>query len=590
MKQVVYLATFLCGIIMSGCTLPKMIKMAKNQNLVVSPSPLEVHKDTVAFELSANLPVKMLKPATTYTLNTFYKFGDKERALESVSFKSTDFPQSATREPRQTRKFTFPYEPSLKSGLLQVQGVASRASKSKSTPRLDIATGLITTSQLVQPSHYVAFADHGYNYQEEIVPVVIPNFVFDQGSAVLRKSDISGSTGTQLDAFIASKNVTRTVTITGTHSPEGRERVNSQLSQDRAAAIEKFYREQMKKYDYKGQADNIRFILKPMVDDWTDFKNALTGYNDMTTQEKQEYISIINDGGTFPEVEKKLSALPSYKKVYDDIYPSLRTARTEIFIVKKKKSEMEIAVLAKQILNGQAGNDALSLEEFLYAASLTPSMEEKANYYQAATKLGSSWVAHNNLAASWLSMGLQNPERLQEYAEKASVQLEIASRLRSANEVMANMTTVALIQGNPWKTLSLASKALNGATNEISRGVNGVKAAAEIKAGKYSQAIASASGASASAVNLFNRGLAQLLSKDYANAYASFLETSRANKNFALAYYGAAIAAARQGFEKELLSQLSTAVKTDSNLKDMALTDLEFSKWAGTEAFRNALK
>lgn len=590
MKKLVYFTSIFCGFILGGCTLPQMIKLAKNQNLTASPNPLEVHKDTVVFDLSASLPVKMLKPNTTYTLNTFYKYGDQERALEPLTFKSVDFPQASTQQPKLSKKFSFPYSPALKNGLIQIEGVASKGSKSKTTPRLDVATGILTTSKLVQDNYYVSFADHGYNNQEEIIPVIIPNFLFDQGSSVLRKTEISGLSGKELDAFIASKNITRTVTITGTHSPEGRERVNSKLSEDRAAAIEKFYRAEMKKYDYQGLSDNIRFVLKPVVDDWTSFKEALKNYSGITEAEKSEFNNIINAGGTFPQVEEKLSKLPTYKKVYNDIYPGLRTAKTEIFIVKKKKTDIEISVLAKQILNGQAGKDALSMEEFLYAASLTPSLEEKANLYQAATKMGTSWVAHNNLAATWLSLGLQNRSNLNDYAEQAATQLEIAARLRNSNEVNANMATVALIQGNPWKAFSFSNRALNGASNEISRGVNGVKAACEIHMAKYSQAIASASAAAGTPVNLFNRGLAQLLTKDYGNAYASFLEATRSGNTFAMGYYGAAVAAARQGKETELLTNLVTAIKLDPSLKETASSDMEFSKWSGTDSFRNALK
>lgn len=612
MKRLVYFATISCSIILNSCTLPQMIKMAKNQNLTVSPSPLEVHKDTVSFELSANLPMKMLKPNTQYTLNTFYKFGDQdqEQALEPVTFKSNDFPQSYSREPRQTRKFSFPYDPKFKSGILQVQGVASRGTKSKSTPRLDVATGLITTSKLVKDSYYVAFADAGYNSQDEIVPLVIPNFVFEQGSAELNPTEASRIRNSHLDAFLVSNNMTQSVTISGGHSPEGREEINSELAQKRAGAIEKFYREEMRKYDYKNEADKIQFNRKPesknmgvnkkddnirytqraVINDWSGFKSALAGYAGISTAEKQEYLNIINEGGTFPDVEKRLSKLGSYQKVSNELYPGLRAAKTEILVMKKKKSEMEIVVLAKQILNGQAESNRLSLEEFLYAASLTPSLEEKAKYYEAATKMGTSWVAHNNLAATWLSLGIQYPDKLREYAENASTQLEIASRLRTANEVFANLTTVALIQGNPYKTITLAEKALNGASGDITRGINGVKAAAEIRTGKYAKAVESLSDASGTAINQFNRGLAQLLNKEYKSAYSSFLESAKTDKNLGLAYYGAAVAAARQGNEKDLIAQLSMAVQTDSNLKESALSDLEFGKWAGTDAFRNALK
>src|SRR5690606_7181618 len=114
--------------------------------------------------------------------------------------------------------------------------------KAKVTPRMQVATGIITTSKLVKPVAFAAYAGHGYNNQEELVPVVIPDFIFEQGRSVLRTTETKSAKGKQLDAFIASKNVTRTVTITGTHSPEGAERINSRLSEERAAAIEKFYR------------------------------------------------------------------------------------------------------------------------------------------------------------------------------------------------------------------------------------------------------------------------------------------------------------------------------------------------------------
>ena len=67
-----------------------MIKMAKEQKLEIKPNPLEVHKDTVNFDLSGNLPVKMLKKGTVYTLNTFYKYGENELALPGLPLKAED--------------------------------------------------------------------------------------------------------------------------------------------------------------------------------------------------------------------------------------------------------------------------------------------------------------------------------------------------------------------------------------------------------------------------------------------------------------------------------------------------------------------
>ncbi len=591
MRKVVYSFLILGAISLAGCTLPKMVKMAKEQQLTVTPNPLEVHKDTVAFDMAANLPVKMLKKGTAYTVNTFYKYGENEVALEPIPFKAEDYPNSATEQPRVTKNFAFAYAPAMKIGVLEVEGVASKAEKSKATARLPVATGVITTSKLVLPAYFAAFADHGYNNQEELVPVIIPDFIFEQGRSVLRTSEVRSDKGKQLDAFIASKNATRTVTITGTHSPEGAERINTRLSEERAKAIEAYYRRQMKKYDYKGMADSIKFILKPVVEDWTEFKTALEGYGGITSEQKAEYLNIINGGSDFESQERAMKALPTYRKVFKDVYPGLRTAKTEILVVKDKKADAEISVLSKQITQGQVKEDTLSFEELMYSASLTPSLDEKAAIYEAATKKGTYWNAHNNLGAVYLAQAAENPANATALADKALAQLEIAARLKEAPEVHANLATIESIKGNPYAAYSHATKALSGGlSGDNAAGINGVKGAAEIKMARYSEAISSESAATDNATNLFNKGLAQTLNKDYQNALTSFNEATSKDSNLGVAYYGAAIASARLGNADGVSSNLTNAVNADPELKQAALTDPEFAKFSASEAFRNALK
>lgn len=591
MRKVVYSFMIVAALSFSGCTLPKMVKMSKEQQLTVTPNPLEVHKDTVAFDMAANLPVKMLKKGTVYTVNTFYKYGTSEVALEPLAFKAEDFPNAKTEQPKATKSFFFPYQAAQKTGTLEVEGVASKGEKSKASPRMPVATGIITTSKLVKPVFFAAFADHGYNNQEELVPVIIPDFIFEQGRAVLRTSEIRSTKGKELDAFIASKNATRTVTITGTHSPEGAERINAKLSPDRAAAIEAFYRKEMKKYDYKGKADSINFILKPVIQDWNEFKNVLSSYEGITSEEKAEYLNIINAGGTFEDNEKQMKSLKTYRKVFKDVYPKLRTAKTEILVVKEKKTDAEMSVLSKQVTQNSVSADTLSFEEMMYAATLTPSLDEKAAIYEAATKKGSNWNAHNNLGAVYIAQALENSANAAALADKALAQLEIAAKLNEAPEVHANLASVNMIKGNAYAAYNHASKALSaGLQGDNAAGVNGVKGAAEIVKAQYAAAVTSESAAADNADNLFNKGLAQVLNKDYQNGLTSFNEAIAKNSNLAIAHYGAAVANARLGNNDAIVTSLSNAVKIDPSLKEAALSDLEFAKVNATEAFKNALK
>lgn len=591
MRKVVYSFLIFGALSLAGCTLPKMVKMAKEQQLTVTPNPLEVHKDTVAYEMAANLPVKMLKKGTSYTVNSFYKYGDQEIALDPIPFKAEDYPNASTEAPRVTKNFTFAYQPAMKVGKLEVEGVASKGTKAKATPRMEVATGLITTSKLVKPVYFAAYAAHGYNNQEELTPIVIPDFIFEQGRSVLRTSEIKSTKGKQLDAFIASKNATRTVTITGTHSPEGAERINSKLSPDRAAAIEKFYRAEMKKYDYKGKADSIQFILKPVIQDWNEFKNVLSTYEGITSEEKAEYLNIINAGGSFEDQEKQMKKLKTYKKIFKDVYPKLRTAKTEILVVKEKKTDAEISVLAKGITQNSVSADTLSFEELMYAATLTPSLEEKTAIYEAATKKGTFWNAHNNLAAAYIAQAIENPSNAAALADKAQAQLDIAVKLQDAPEVNANLASVAALKGNAYAAYASASKAISGGlTGDNAAGINGVKGYAEIVKAEYAAAVSSESNATDNADNLFNKGLAQLLNKDYQNAMTSFNEATSKDANLAVAHYGAAVAAARLSQADGVVNHLTSAVKVDPNLKQAALSDLEFAKFKASEAFVNALK
>ncbi|HCW06772.1 MAG TPA: hypothetical protein DGG95_05340 [Cytophagales bacterium] len=597
MRKIVYSLGIILTLTMAGCTLPQMIKMVKDQKLETKPNPLEVHKDTVAFDMSGNLPAKLLKKGTVFTVNPFYTYGDKELALPPVALKAEDYPKNATEQTSISKSFSFPYKEEYRQGQVEVQFVASKGAKSKTLPDpkmgkkyVTVAPGIIATSRLVQKSYFAAFADHGYNNQEELVPVIIPDFNFERGKSILRKSELKADKGKQLDAFIASKNITKTVTITGTHSPEGLERINSKLSEERAKVIEKFYRDEMKKYDYQGIAAEIKFILKPIVDDWSGFSVALAAYQGISADEKSEYTNIINGSGSFEEKENAMKKLKTYNKVFKDVYPGLRAAKTEILTVKAKKTDAEMSVLAKQITKGEASADALSFEEMMYAATLTPSLDEKAAIYEAATKKGNNWNANNNLAATYIQMMIENPAKMSDLAGKAATQLDIAMKLKATPEVLANLASIALMQGNPYKAYSYSIKALNGASNDVARGVNGVKGACEIYKANYSDAVRSTSSSTDTDVNLFNKGLAQLLSKDNSNAASSFAEATKKNPNMAIAFYGAAIAAAHNGNGDGVVSNLTSAVKLNPSLKEKALSDLEFAKFSTTDAFRNALK
>ncbi len=582
----------------SGCnSLKKMVKMAEDQQLTVEPSPLEVHADMVEFEMSAVLPLKMLKKGKVYTLNTFYQYGDERVEVGSLEFRAEDFPQGAEQQPTKSESFSFEYdEEAMDDGNLVVQGVASNPEndKSESTPELQVAEGLITTSQLVQiPAAIgVLYADHGYNTGEELEPTYI-EFYFDQGSARLKPAEVRSDRGERFRNFIAEKNVTRSVTITGTHSPEGPERINQNLSQERAERIEEYYREQMDRYDYTDMADEINFILKPVVEDWSGLRQLLQEYDGLSQSEKQEYYDIIDGAGSFEEKEDRMQQLPTYREVFRELYPELRAARTEVLTVKDKKTEAQISVLAKQVADGGVDSDTLSQQELMYGATLTPSLEEKANIYEKAVELYNNWEAHNNLGAVYLQMAAEaTPSEMEDMLGQAQNQLEQAVRMNDNAESHANLAIIYALQGNKEKALDEVTRAseLQPTMQEAIGGISAVRGAINIMVADYEQAVSALSNASETADNLFNLGLAQILTENYENAITSFEEALQQESDYGLAHYGIAIANARLQNESALYDALENAVQDNSDLRARAVTDLEFANYDDSEQFRQAVQ
>ena len=590
-------ALFTAGVLfLSGCSLNQMVKLAEEQELTVTPSPLELHGDSVQFEVSAVLPVKMLKKNKLYTIKTYYAYGDPTQSLDKFEFTDVEFPNQKVEEPKKVQNFSMFYEEDMKSGDLMIQGVASNLDKTKfkETEPLKIADGIITTSRLVQYAYDVAYADHGYNNKEELIPTSVA-FNFDKGSSRLKTSEIRGNNGQELDAFIAAKNVTRTVTIYGSHSPEGLESVNSKLAEDRANVIKNFYSKKMRQYDYKKMADSIKFETVAIFQKWDKFLKELDKYEGLTADQKNEIKSIVNKPGEFTAKEKELSKKPYYSKLMKDVYPKLRTSRTEILSVKKKKTDAEINVLANSIVKGSANADTLSQEELLYAATQTPILDEKIKMYETAVKAHDSWNAHNNLGAAYLEKAKKtsNNEMKMSLVNRAITSLELAANKKESAVVFNNLAACQMILGDREKSGQYFTKASNvgGTTQQVTEGINAGKGSLEVRNGNYGKAISMLKNASdKNAEAYFNLGLAHLLQNDYTQAEEAFEAALSIDENHALAYYCGAVAAARSDNSSAISTKLSQAVKVDGSLRDRAISDLEFRDYWEDPTFISALK
>ena len=417
------------------------------------------------------------------------------------------------------------------------------------------------------------------------------DFFFLQGSSALRSSEKRSDRGKQLNAYIAEKNITKTVTIVGNHSPEGLESVNDRLSKDRAGVVEKEYRRVMRRYDYKGMADSINFVTKPVFQDWSMFKKVLAKTDMLNKDEKLAYTQIIDkNGGSFRETEKELKKLPTYKKVFKDIYPDLRVAQTEIITEIPKKTDAEIAALAGMIREGKAPVDTLNDEELAYAATLTPDLSEKEQLYRAAIKQNDSWQSHNNLGAVLLQNAMMKDDG--DMYEEAINHFNISVNRKANPYAYSNMgLAISKSTGNNYKALANYKMALDqNPAGDIRATTFALKGVSELKIASYQEAATSFNDAAASPTVMYDQALANLLKKDFSVAKEGFDKAKDADNENAYAFYCAAVTSARMGDLNGIVDNLPMAIKLDSSLRERALNDLEFNQYKDSPEFSTAVK
>jgi len=612
------------GLSMTGCKLKQMVKLAKEQKLEVKPSPLKLKGDSVNFETSFILPKKMMKKKTTYTLTMNYKYGGKgsdgsyanSLEVKTIDFQSNDFPDSKTKESEKKEAMVITYNDALEFGQLHVIGRAAKQSKPSKNKEVAEASlkdlrddipghgaGIITTCRLIQPTFYTNYIEHGYQYKEEYLNMDVKDFYFEKGKSELKmKLKVKTSTAETrentnsadtLRNFVAAKRAIKTITITGTHSPEGSEALNTTLANDRARVIQEYYTSLMGELDYGDAAGKVNFTLKPVVQDWAEFKVALSNFKGLNDTQKQEILAIIDGEGDFVAKEARLQKLSSYRKLMSDVYPELRTAKINIITIKPKPSPEEIAAMGIKVGKGEMPADQLKEDELLYAASKTPDLNEQEAIYKATIKQYDSYKAYNNLGAVYMtkSKAVADPSEKTKLYDQAVTQFELSIKKQISSQAYANLACARLMKGDLDGAMDAVNKASKEASSgSVSTSLNAVKGYYQIRKGDYDAAVASLSSAGNNPVVVYNKALAYLLKDDYSKAEPFFAEAIQGDANNALFYYCNAINAAYRNNESALTTNLKKAVQLDSKLKEKAVKDLEFLKYWEKPAFKDAIK
>lgn len=548
--------------------LGKLVKNADKITYKVTPDPLEVHGDSVSFSINGTYPEKIFPKKATVTTTPVIKYSGGEKALKPVVLigeKVDGKDQKIMNSKGGSFSYTsekVAYTPEMKVAELEVRATGQVKKKTKDLPAKKIADGTIATPLLVKNDEKPLIGKD--KFTKSIIAEYNANIYFIINQSQVRSTELNNPEMKGLKEFvsrgIAKGWIFEGINISAYASPDGELTLNSNLAENRAKesvkALIALFKDKKLKVDV---ATNEAFYNKvTTAEDWDGFKKAMEA---SSIADKDLILRVLT---MYPDGEKRESEIKNLSKTYTEvaekILPQLRRSVLKLTVNVPSRTDEQIKALAA------SAPDSLSVEEILYAATLTNDLNAKLDIYKKAqTKYGSDWRTHNNIGYIYL---------LQNKLNDAETALKKADEVSANNPVVKNnLGIVARWKGDRKKAMELYGAA--GAGSEVSYN----KGIIEIQNGNYGVAVSNFG-----SNKTFNAALAQLLSGN-AESAISTLDNSEVKED-ASSYYLRAIAGARLGKADVLTNNLKTAIQKDGSYKQQAKDDAEFIKFRDNADFK----
>lgn len=548
----------LAGSLITSCDL------LKDLDYTVTPSPLEMHGDSVRVKVDVQFPTKgigkkvsaEIQPILGETaLKPITVQGEKATGNGSViQFKSGG---------RISYYDVVPYTPSFENTELTIQGTVFKGGKEKEKfgPK-KIADGTIITPLLVNNDFRVIMEND--NFKRVTEKSVTATINYDKGKSVVKSKELKDQDIVDFAAWLEAvaqdpKVKIKSIDIIGYASPEGEEDKNNTLSTDRANAGKETALKLAKKSENEAAQADDAYTLNGRGEDYEGFKTELQK-SAMNEDEKNLVIRVLemhkdpvtretemrNMGKTFTYLDK-------------NVFPKLRRSEIKVTYDQTGYTDEEL----KQIASTDP--QKLVLEEMIFAATLLDDMGAKLKVYEAAqAKYPNDHRGFNNAGGILYMQGKM---------DAAKTAFEKANNIKDNAIAKNNLGAIAGKSGDreAAKTMLKAGKGA-GQENSYNWGI------LNILDGKYAEAISNF-GAEAS----FNKALAQVLNENYEGGTRTVNESK--DKETAQGFYLKAIAAARQDKVDDCVNNLKQSISKDNAMKEKAKKDREFLKYAENSAF-----
>lgn len=540
-------------VVTSSCS--KKLGQFQQDYFSTNPNPLEVVGLKVPATVSAKVPAKFFVKDAVVTVTPTLVYNGTESSSQPYTFQGEKVRGNApvvSYEYGGTYNIpvSFNYVPAMDQSVLYLDFNVAQGSKKYVLPRVEVATGVISTAALVDAATVVP-ASALDNFQKEINDTTKADIMFLINMANIRADQLNTDAMLELQKQLVNSNADakrkiEEINIESYASPDGPYDFNQQLAKHREDNTVDYINSQLKK-------DKItefgELTANFTAEDWAGFKELVSKSN---IQDKEIILGILE---MYKDPEERDAKIRELGLVFDElaetILPKLRYSRISAIVKVIGKTPAEMAEIYV------SNPSDLTVEEILYFATLTDDNAKRQEIYAMAARL------YPDDYRTWNNLGMMQYANHEYNSAKTSFN-KAAQLAPTKPEPQMNLGLIELLNGNYDKASKYIGSA-GGADNAEALGVLYIKEGDNIAAAR-------AFGDSKSN----NAAIAQILTKDYAKAKSTL---AGINHPDATTYYLMAILGARTNNEAMINTNLKQAIKLDSKLADKARKDLEFKNF-----------
>lgn len=554
-KKILTILSF-CVAILLGTSCSKQLAQLTSDNFNVNPSPLEVDGNVVPATITGQIPAKYFQKNAEVTVTPYLVYGDKETAGTPLMLQGEKVRGNNQVVPYETgATVTLPvaykYEPDMMKSDLWLDFNVKQGNKTYVLPRVKVAEGVIATATLATAAT-VTPALATDNFQKVISEKIEADILFLINQTNVRADQINTAAMKEFNGAVKEANEDarreiKEINISSYASPDGGVKLNTRIAEGREKNTKKYLDKTLKENDIE---ETGVYTSDFTAQDWEGFQRLVAESN---IQDKELILSVLSMYKDPEEREREIRNLSSvFDQLTQQILPQLRYSRLSatIEVIGRTDSEIQEAYAADP--------KSLSVEELLYAATLTDDNNKRAEIYSTAAEIyPNDYRTFNNLGMCQFAAG--------DY-DAAERNFNKAAKLNpNSKEVQMNQGLICLLNND----YDNANEKFGNAAG--ADGLNDALGVYYINQGE----VATAKNTMAKSASN-NAALAQILSKDYNAAKNTLVSIEKPD---ATTYYLMAILGARTNNEQMVTSNLRQAVKLDKSYATRALNDKEFAKF-----------